>query len=362
PTSAGDPPKVVVPRTEKSVNATASLPLDISGNLGLAIHAAKSAEDASELAVQSAKNDLRRDVRKAFYRVLQSKELLDVAIASKTGADLRLANTKAQFEAGSLAKVDVLRADVQATQAESDRLAAANALDISKKSFNNQLALPVETPVDLAPVADRSSLAPTDDARLFEAAQRLRPDLDALRATAVALHAVTRAEERGLQPSLNLSSVVSRQIDPLSGTRPSLTTTALTLTWPIFDSGVTRARVKQDRQDEEALRIQTEQLALGISLEVRQATTNLANAAARLETAKRQVELAEEAFRLAGVRRDAGEGILLEVLDAQTDLTRARTQFVTTRYDYLAAYADLQRAIGVDDVGAALKAVAGVTR
>jgi outer membrane protein TolC len=122
------------------------------------------------------------------------------------------------------------------------------------------------------------------------------------------------------------------------------------ITWPIFDSGITRARVKEARQDEAQNQIGIDQLSLGISLQVRSAVKNLQNAADRLKLAQEQVGVAEEAFRLSNVRHDAGEGILLEVIDAQTDLTQARVGEVSARYDYLSAFADLQQAIGVDQV------------
>ena len=44
----------------------------------------------------------------------------------------------------------------------------------------------------------------------------------------------------------------------------------------------------------------------------------------------------------------AGEGIQLEVTDAQTELTRARTLLVSATYDYMTTYAQLQRALGTD--------------
>ena len=85
---------------------------------------------------------------------------------------------------------------------------------------------------------------------------------------------------------------------------------------------------------------------------------NLATAADRLGVARKQVETAQETLRLSELRDRAGEGLLLEVLDAQRQLTQARNDLNTAKYDYLAALAALQRAIGRDDVDAALQAKA----
>jgi outer membrane protein TolC len=125
-----------------------------------------------------------------------------------------------------------------------------------------------------------------------------------------------------------------------------------TLNVPLFDSGATRARVKEARQDEEAAKIQLKQTQLNISQQVRDAFADLSSAQARLANAQRQVSLAEEVFRLAKVRQDAGEGTYVEVIDAETSLATSRNSLVSAKYDYFLAFSQLQHAMGNDNVGA----------
>ena len=61
-------------------------------------------------------------------------------------------------------------------------------------------------------------------------------------------------------------------------------------------------------------------------------------------------EEAEEALREAEARAAAGTGTQLDVLDAQTSLTQARTTQMQALHDYAAARARLERAIGADMV------------
>ena len=67
-----------------------------------------------------------------------------------------------------------------------------------------------------------------------------------------------------------------------------------------------------------------------------------------LESQKKVQEEAEEALRLANARADAGTGTQLDVLDAQTSLTQARTTQIQALHDYAVARARLERAIGQD--------------
>lgn len=57
---------------------------------------------------------------------------------------------------------------------------------------------------------------------------------------------------------------------------------------------------------------------------------------------------AEEAFKIARVRYQAGVGINLDVLDAELDLDQARTNNIQALYDYNVGIATLEKEMGVD--------------
>lgn len=352
-----------VPIDQKQATASLSMPIDIMGNISRGVRAAQAELLAFRETVDTVANNLKRDVRGSYFSVGQAKEQVAVEqIALKDQQD-RLTNIQQQFNAGVLAKVDVLRQQVQVSQAQADLINAQNALALAKESFNNTLGRAVETPFDV-PSAAGSALLPVgaSDEAIVKAALATRPEIKSLKANAEALHEITIAEERSLQPSLAVSANYSHTIDPPPSSRANQVVGVLALTVPVFDSGVTRARVKQDRQAEVQNQILLKQTSLGVSLEVRQATTNLVNAKARVDVATAQVTSAEETYRLAVLRLNAGQGILLEVIDAEADLTRARTGLVAARYNYLTAYADLQRAIGADDLQATINRTQGATK
>jgi outer membrane protein len=325
-----------------------SMPLDITGVLHRGVRASSAAISVSKENLAAEKNNLRLDVRSAYFDVLQAQAQVKVFEDALDSAQKRLKNTQLEFEAGAKAKVDVMRVDTEVHQSQTDLINARNFLTLARNNFNNTLGRPIETPFEL----EEPGNLPTpegDEKTLTETAENNRPEVRALRFNQKVLELIRTAEEGGMLPSLNLQGIHSRNWSGSSfGSAESSTFARVTLAVPVWDSGVTRARVKQARQDEEQNRIRLEQTQLGISFEVRQALTNLTSAKARLDTAASQVELAAETFRLAGIRYEAGEAILLEVTDAQTELTRAKSQLVTATYDYWTAYAQLQRALGTD--------------
>jgi outer membrane protein TolC len=74
-----------------------------------------------------------------------------------------------------------------------------------------------------------------------------------------------------------------------------------------------------------------------------------------MESQKKVQEQAEEALRLARARAEAGTGTQLEMLDAQTALTEARTTQVQAVHGYVVARARLERAIGQEVIQAPAK-------
>ena len=327
---------------------TLSMPFDVTGVLKKGVNATEFSIRVAKENLAAEKNDLRYSVKAAYYDVLQARAQVKVFQETLDSAQSRLKNTELEFEAGSKAKVDVLRFQTQVQQAESDLITAKNFLRISRNAFNNTLGRPIETPFDLVEPSQMPQ-PELDEKALTETAKSNRPELRAYRYNQEVLKNIRMAQESGMLPSLNISAVHSRDWDARGqGANDQTTFGQVTLAVPVFDSGITRARVKAARQDEQQNRIRMEQFELSVSLEVRQAVSNLENARATWEAAQKQVEYAAETFRLANLRYEAGEGILLEVTDAQAELTRARTNLVNATYGYLTSYAQLQRALGTE--------------
>jgi len=342
---------VIQPIDSKSVVIGLQWALDISGNTGRIVRASKATVLASEQTLQATKNDVKLNVRQSYLSVLKAEDQIDVAKQSLADAQERLKNAQAELAAGTKANIDVIRIQADVAQAESDLITAQNQFDLSKQLLNNAMGRAIETEFEVVHLPDLPAAPGGDATALANAAQENRPEVKALAKTREALALITRATERGMNPSLVLGVNQTRNIDAQGfSTRNSSTVGTLTLNIPVFDSGVTRSQVKEARQDEQQAKIQFDQVKLGISLEVRQALTNMTNSAARLKVAQEQLKSAEENYRIAKVRFSAGEGITLEITDALQQLTQARTGLVAARYDYWNAYSQLQRAVGTDDI------------
>ena len=116
--------------------------------------------------------------------------------------------------------------------------------------------------------------------------------------------------------------------------------------WNIFDSGVTRGAIDAAEAERDIALLNVKKTEESIDLNLRQAYLNMREAEQRFTSTGDAVRQAEEDYRIASERYRAGEGILLDILDAQTALTTARQNALSARYDYARYRAQVESLMG----------------
>jgi len=114
----------------------------------------------------------------------------------------------------------------------------------------------------------------------------------------------------------------------------------------IYDGGDTRARVAQAREGHRQLELTRDLLEEEIALEVLRASTGYSTAQQRLVETRKAVQLARESLRMIEDRYQEGLSPLVELLEAENALTRARTREVAARRDLFVARSGLDLAVG----------------
>ena len=94
---------------------------------------------------------------------------------------------------------------------------------------------------------------------------------------------------------------------------------------PIWDSGAIAGQVIQQRALLSESKITYDDDVRQVELEIQQAYSNLQQNEELVKSQEKNVELAEEALRLAKARLDAGAGVQLDVLNAQVQLLTAQS-------------------------------------
>lgn len=266
-----------------------------------------------------------------------------------------LQDNQRRFEAGTVPRFNVLRAEVELANARPRLIRARNSLRIAKNNLANLLGYDVpRTVVEDIPLqlsgkleADQTSIElPVALAKALEQ----RTELAALRkAERLRKEAITTAQA-DRKPSAQIFAGVGSHSSRFSQhlTRDvSGWDIGWQASWNLWDGWLTKGRVLEATARHRKAQEEIDDISRRIELDVRTAYSNFIEAKEVLESQKKVQEQAEEALRLANARTEAGTGTQLDVLNAQTALTEARTTQILALRDFSVARARLERAMGV---------------
>jgi outer membrane protein TolC len=326
------------------------------GRILSALRVARFTKEQSLLNYQTAVADTVLNTEVAYDDVLLDGEQIKVQEASLELLSRELADTTKRFDAGTVPRFNVLRAEVELANARPRLIHARNNYRIAKNNLVNLLGfnVPRETLEDI-PVALSGNLEAQSYAielpRAIALALEQRPELGALR-KAVALRSEDLVSAKsGYKPSLQAYAGYDAHNSMLTqdlGVTDHGWITGVQLSWDIFDGFRTQGRVKEASALHERATVDLDDAMRRIELEVRTAYSNFIDASETLKSQEKVVEQAEEALRLASIRNKAGTGTQLDVLSAQTALTDARTTQIQALHDYAVARARLERAVGAN--------------
>jgi outer membrane protein TolC len=328
------------------------------GRILSAVRAARLIKEQSLLNYQTVVDDTLLSTRLAYYDVLLAAQQIVVHEASVELLTKELEDQERRYNAGTVPHFNVLRAQVEVANERPALIQARNNYRIAKNNLANLLGYNVprdiweDIPLNLTDKLDDRPYQ-VDLPQAIEQALGNRTELAALRKAEALQRENVIAAKAGYKPSFQIFGGYgwyNAQFTP-----PIVITHDLygwnagaQLSWDIFDGMLTRGKVVQARALQDKSRTDVEDKGRQIELEVRTAYSLFIEAREVLDSQKTVQAEAEEALREAQARADAGTGTQLDVLDAQTSLTQARTTEVQALHDYATARARLERAIGAN--------------
>ena len=261
-----------------------------------------------------------------------------------------LQKTQVQFVQGTVARLDVLKAQVTLAQADNDLLASTRAIATAQAGLNRLLGRTLGAPV--APsdsLGDAPPPLPPLDS-LLAVALVSRPELKGLASEQRGASAATTLARSYWLPDVNLSVTKN-----YAAGSDATFTSAIGFSVPLFFWNHERGEVAEAKGHQVELDATYRDLAAQVELDVRASYATAATAILQVAQVRDQVlPAAQEAYRIASVSYGLGGASALDVLDARRDLLDARSQYVDALGAASGSRADLQRAIGTS-----LDAVAG---
>ena len=338
-------------QTESSFSGIlARVPLYSGGANEAAIKSGELGVDAARLKTEREREDLKLSVIQAYYNALEARKTIDVDQESVDNYEAHYTNVSQLYSAGSKAKIDVLRSSVELSNARQTLIKAQNAYEVDLATLRNLLNIDRSEPLTLTTdfAYDKFDISMDD---CVNYAYRNRKDLQIDLYTLQQKELGIKEAKAGNIPSLTINGAVKPNWamdwdDGKSSGKPAYSA-GVGLSWNIFDSGVTKAEIKEAENQRDIAKLTVLKDKETIDLDLRQAYYNMREAEKRFTSTSDAVGQAEQDYYIAREKYRAGEGLMLDIIDAQLALSTARLNHISAQYDYARYKAQVENAMGI---------------
>lgn len=297
----------------------------------------------------SAEQDLIVRVATRYFDVLGAKDSLEFARAEKTAIARQLEQTQQRFNVGLIAITDVHDAQARYDLAVSQEIEATNGLDTARETLRE---ITGQYFAEIAALGDKLPLVvpqPSDIAQWVNTGLEHNWQLVAAKLGAeIAREDIDRSRS-GHYPTLDLVASNTRSITG-GGTfgKSDTDTTALSLELnvPIYEGGLVDSQVRQSRYLMDRAVQSLEQVRRSTESQTRQAYLGVQAGISQVKALKQALVSTQTALKASEAGYDVGTRTIVEVLDAQQEVFRARRDYAAARYSYILNILQLKQAAG----------------
>lgn len=334
-----------------ALRATLQQPLFTGGKISGAIGAAEENASASQQDLRRDRADVRYSITAAYWNLYRASEFKTFVDENVRQVKTHATDAENLLKQGLLTSNDVMKVQVQLSDALVRQIDAENAVQLARYMLNNTLGLPLQTEIALA-----SAIQLND--RTWESVDSLVLQALAKRPEVAGMHARVRAGEAGLTAArgswwpqiflvgnYNYLNPNSRYF-PISDQFKDTWDVSVTMSFDIwnwlqtgYQSTQAEAQLAQAREGLSMLRD-------GIIMEVTQTSLAIHKAREREAVSERGVAQAAENYRVMKGKFAQGLVPNSELLDAELALLQARLNQTQSLVEYELAVAQLSRAIG----------------
>jgi outer membrane protein TolC len=310
--------------------------------------------DSAYFAFRNVLDSLIATVKTQFYQIVVNRELVKVNEENVRLLEAQLKDQQNRFEAGTVPRFNVLQAEVQLGNQIPQLITSQNNLRISKLTLAKTLGLyfqprrgenpPLEVLGEM-PYNPR----PINLANAIEMGKERRPFLKQARANVLNQLQQVRAAAGQYLPTITTTGGGEWVSSPINSSWHDISKGWLATvqgSLPIWDSGAIAGQVIQQRALFSEAKITYDDDVRQVELEIQQAYSNLQQNEELVTSQEKNVELADEALRLAKARLDAGAGVQLDVLNATVQLLQAQSTRLQALFGYNSSLAEFDRATG----------------
>lgn len=279
-------------------------------DLGILERQAKLSKQISIWNKEIKENEIKYNVEKAYFDLLQSEKDLEIAREGLELVNRQYEQSKKMYELGTISRQQLLSVELAVSQAQSGLDMATMGYELQKMSFNNTLGLPLDQKVKLT---DKIEYKEHEEISLEESIQAAKEN-----------SAMLKVSQEGFELSeLTFKAVKARHSTP---------------------------NQYKYREQEIAVEQAAKNLDMaknGVEMSVRAAYYSLITAEKQIKTYEKAVENAQKAYELTELSYELGQNTANDVTKARIDLMDAKKNLSKQIHAYNLALLDYKYSIGL---------------
>ncbi|GAM08342.1 outer membrane efflux protein BepC [Geobacter sp. OR-1] len=329
-----------------SLGPVLTIPIYQGGQVMNGVRLAELRQRVQEDSFILTRNELIANTVATYNKILQLKALVESSSRAVKALEEQQKNAKLLFELGRIARVDLLKVEVQKVNEEQRLLALNEALKNTCSTLQTLMGEAVGP--DTLPLQLADKLAPSDLQTDFEAGLTLARNNPRFQ---LSNKAVDDAElNRKLafgkfMPTLNAVAGYQQQFGFTPGYNDGVWFVGATLSLPLFDktnyADLHREQFQKERAQQKLKAVENQ-----IRLDLRIAQASLTESRKRISATEQAVEQSRESFRIEQEKYTAGAGIMADLLLAQAAESQSEANYTQALFDYNTAILDWHKASG----------------
>ena len=306
--------------------------------------------DKAEATLSAAHQDLIIRTSDAYFNTLSAMDTLEFSLAEKKAIGRQLDQAKRRYEVGIIAITDVHEAQAGFDNANAQVIRAENDLQVAKESLRELTNQYVE---NISPLAEKIPLDPPSPAKIqhwVDQALMGNYTLLAAKQDTLAFKENINLQRSGHYPTLGLKASYGYQKNngPNSdfADQSHDSSIGLHLSIPIYQGNAVNSKTRQAGYEYQRSQDIYDEVLNDTEKNTRSSYLNVLSEVSRVKALKQAVVSNESALKATEAGFEVGTRTIVDVLNVQRDLYRAKQEYSNSRYTYILNVLKLKQASG----------------
>lgn len=316
----------------------------------VALQARKKLEELARKNVDLTEEQVRVAVMKAYYNILIADKRMALVNQNVERISQLERETRAIYENGLAEKTDVDRITISLTNLQTEQTRTKQLVDITYLALKFQMGMPLDEGIALTDTLSEDYIDREILTHPFNVENRKEYQLLQIQSKVYGYD--VKRYKLGVLPTINLFAnygYTLYDMNKLFNPEDNWQKSALIggkLSLPLFDGMQRRNKLAQSKYALQKVQNDMENTRYALELEKENARVTFQANISSLANQKKNMNLATEVYNRAKIKYQEGVGSNLEVMDAESALKEAQTNYFTVLFDAINSRIDLQKALG----------------